>query len=434
MNDANLRGTTVAPELEWHSNPMLRNVSKRIVQPMIRYLDAEFGTTITNQIIAESDHDRDFFEDVYGFMPIETTEKMFASAIRITDNPDFAYKMGKEIWKYTPTIQALLGITVATPSLLFENMNNIEGKAVRTTIVDTQKFGASKYRLSISFRGGFVEPANACRNRHGTYESATQMFGLPPSKVEHPQCRFRGDDHCVYDITVPEQSFFIYQKISFIIGFLGLVGFGLFALLHSPILAIVGSLCIPLALGSYLFFLRSRLTANLRWIANAKHSIEENSKDVLTEMNRTKHLHELTSNLNSCLSPLSVAKAATHSLTHDFNYGSGQVWLLKDDDSLMCTATSGLAQNLEASVKSISYSISEGMNRPESFIAHVIGRKEILLINDVKTSTQTFIAPTQDLLQLINPSSFIIVPTALLYYCADSRKKQSSRHDHWRKP
>ena len=81
-------------------SPPVINVSKRIVQPVLRYLDGEYGRQVTDKILAEIGYDRVYFDDPDGFMPQDTTQEMFEAAAKHTGDEEFPYHLGRNTAKY----------------------------------------------------------------------------------------------------------------------------------------------------------------------------------------------------------------------------------------------------------------------------------------------------------------------------------------------
>jgi len=239
-------------------SPRIINVSKRIVRPVIRYLDGAYGPKTTEKILADIGYDRLYFDDLDGFMPQKITERLKNAAIKHTGDPEFSYHMGRNLVKYANKMEILFTATFASPVILFQNLGKLEQRLVRTTQVDTKQVGKNQFIFTISHKEGYKEPASACRNRQGIYEAGPTPFGLPFARVEHPECALRGDPHCVYKVTIPEYRFYWLRKLALLLGGVSLAGV-LVSLSMQNLMGLAGWGGIAnLSLFFYLLFMRKK--------------------------------------------------------------------------------------------------------------------------------------------------------------------------------
>ena len=390
--------------------PTIRNVSKRIVRPVIRYIDGAYGHNITQKILDEIGLTRLYFDDLDGYMPQEITEKLKNAAIKHTGDPEFSYHMGRNLVKYANKMEILFTATFASPVIMFQNMEKLEQRLVKTTKVDSKRVGKNRFILTISHPEGYQEPASACRNRQGIYEAAPTPFGLPFARVEHPQCSFQGDPHCVYDVTIPEYRFHWLRKIALFLGGVCLIG-GLFSLLLKNIIALVawGGIA-NLSLFLYLLFMRKNAYQTLKWGREANQTLQEHIDGLKEENIRTEFLYNLTIELNRYVKTNSICAKVVETLVRDFNYGSCQIWLIEEHDKLTCAAASGYDDTTCAVIGDINYSLAQELNRPESIFVKVLQRKDTLLIKDAKKESPNYSNLSREFLTLLNCSSAILVP------------------------
>jgi C4-dicarboxylate-specific signal transduction histidine kinase len=390
--------------------PTIRNVSKRIVRPVIRYIDGAYGPEITEKILNEIGQTRVFFDDLDGFMPQETTEILKNAAIKHTGDPEFSYHMGRNLVKYANKMEILFTATFASPMIMFQNMEKLEQRLVKTTKVDSKRVSKNRFILTISHTEGYKEPVSACRNRQGIYEAAPTPFGLPFARVEHPQCAFRGDPHCVYDVTIPEYRFHWLRKIALLLGGVCFIG-GIFSLLIENMVGLVawGGVA-NLSLFLYLLFMRKNAHQTLEWGQEANQTLEEHIDSLEEENTRTEFLYNLVIELNRHVKTKSICAKVVEILVRDFNYEFCQIWLIEEYDKLTCTAASGYDDTSCAVMGDFNYSLAQEMNLPESIFVKVLQSKDTLLIKDVKKESPNYSNHSREFLSLLNSSAAIIVP------------------------
>jgi signal transduction histidine kinase len=386
-----------------------KNVAKRIVQPVLRYLDDVYGPEITETILNEIQLDRLYFDDQNGFMPLEITDQLFQIASIHTGDKDFAYTMGRNIVNYTPSLQSMVLLAFASPALVFKNMGKVEQKIVSTTCVQTTRIGPNKFLMKISFKDNYKEPHSACRNRQGTYEAIPTYFGLPYAHVDHPRCAFRGDKNCEYIVTVPESQSHVFFKAALGSLLLSCVFFGLQLLLKSKTLAIFSMISLPAALLFYLNFIRQSFQQKMKWLKNGNELLKKSSEELDQENVRTKYLQNLAISLNKELSVDEICKEVGRTLIENFYYDSSQIWLTHED-RFFCAGAYGYNPDVLEYLKKTQYYISEGMNHPQGFIVKVLKDKKTLLINDIQSETSGFTSQSQILFANFKVSSGIIIP------------------------
>ena len=384
-------------------SPPVINVSKRIVQPVLRYLDGEYGHQVTDKILAEIGYDRVYFDDPDGFMPQDTTQEMFEAAAKHTGDEEFPYHLGRNTVKYGNKAELLFASIFASPALVFQNINKIEGRLVRTTRIQSEKVGRNRFKLTISFRGNYREHPTACRNRQGTYEALPTIFGLPFARVKHPQCAFRGDPHCVYEVTVPEDPFHWLARLSLLTGALSLIG-GIMALVFQnvAVLLICGGVA-SFGLLLYTLFMKKNSQVTLQWGREVNETLEAHNRGLEQDNERTEFLYTLATVLNRQVRVDAICEKVTRILHHDFRYDSCQIWLADDSGKISCAAVAGT----EASVKS---KLDQPGHHLQHFIAKVLSDKQTLLINDIETAKTQLADFSPELFEGLNLSSAIVVP------------------------
>ncbi|MDG5815097.1 ATP-binding protein [Chitinispirillales bacterium ANBcel5] len=386
-----------------------KNVVKGMVQPVLRYLDDRYGPEVTDRILTDIDLDRLFFDDPNGFMPIETTDILFESAKKYTGDNDFPYTMGRNVLKYMNPLQAIMTTTFASPSLIFNNLERVEQKVVKTTRVKTTRLGPHKFHIRISFADNYREPFSACRNRQGSYEAVPTIFKLPYAKVEHPKCAFRGDSNCEYIVTIPQTWFQWFFKASVATLGAGIIsGIG-YLLNGTSVLALLAASSPVFSMLFYVIYTRRRFAEGIKWLKNAEHSIETQSEELKQDSKRTKYLHDLTVKLNREVHCEPISSHVTKVLVDNFTYDSSQIWL-KEGDRFFCSGVAGYEGKVREEILSTEYSVTEGLKHPDGFIVRVLKNKETLLINDLKKVTAGFTMQSKQLFSSMKISSAIIIP------------------------
>ncbi|KMQ52708.1 Sensory histidine kinase [Chitinispirillum alkaliphilum] len=386
-----------------------KNVVKGMVLPVMKFLDDKYGSDVTEKILSDIQLDRLYFEDPNGYMPIETTDQLFESAKKFTEDQDFPYTMGRNVFKYMHPLQLKFIACSSTPHLTFKNLCKLEQKVVKTTHIETTRLGSDRFRVKVSFKDNYQEPYSACRNRLGTYEALPTIFELPHAIVEHPKCVFKGDEKCEYIVNIPQYSYQWYLKGSLSVLGTGIMsGIGwLFTGATTP--AFIAAVSPVLSMMLYTIFIQKRFKECIKWIRGAERSIEEQSNQLIKDNMYTRNLHELTVQLNREIYCEPISKHITGTLVEKFNYDASQIWIIKGD-RFVCSALSGYDENVRDDVLKTEYYISEGLKYSDGFIVRVLKNKETLLINDFEKATVNFTDQSKKMFATLDVSSAIIIP------------------------
>ncbi len=391
-------------------NNSMSNVSKRMLSPTIRYLDVTYGPEVTEKILSQLGVTRLFLEDSDGYMSIDTVNELFRIASEVTGEKDFAYSVGRNFIKFGNKAQLFFMGAFATPAMLYKHMEKIESRLVRTTRVQTSCLGRNRFRINVTFVDGFRESWYSCRNRIGSYESIPTLFGLPFAEVKHTQCAFRGDEQCVYDVTVPEIPFLVYRLRILI---LALLSFGMLLLgvfLNELLLTYAGALGLCTGLAGFISVLRKQVLCLREWSRNSKQALEAQNFNLLRQTEMVHKFHKFSREVNSCNRMETVSKKASELLTKLFGYSGSIVWIVDEKRVMYHGGSFGFEASAEQLLDSTKYLVPVGEKKPDSFIAKVLGSCETLLVNDPEKAMKRFIPITKYLMDRFKPSSLIISP------------------------
>lgn len=394
---------TRPPELQ-------ENVSKQFMPMLLGYVRDTCGPATAERVIADAGVDQMFFENPHSYIPIEIADRLLITATKHSGDTDFAYHLGHNQLRYVSKVNAALVTLMPSPQLLLANMDKIESKMVRTTMVKPERIGKNRFRMSVSFAGDYHEPYSSCRMRQGAYESLPLYFGMPFAKVEHPQCFFRGDPLCVYEVTLPEERFAILRKVAAVLGAGGILA-SMVAVGNQNLAWLAGGTTVMAgALLTHSLFTHLHQRRALGWRRNTDQGTEEAVVELKKDTELTEKLHQLTIDLNRLAGSREISGHAARFFTSQYAYSVTQIWLLDDDGKMRCYGSSGMERRVEALVPSMNCETAEDMKRPESLLYKIFKNKETLLVSEFGKATANFFGPSQRLFSFIKPSSAIIVP------------------------
>ncbi len=396
------------------TNPQASNeeriYSNKLLLTYCRFLERQFGPEILDRILDQAGMDRIAFADLNGFQTPSTLIRLRDVAKLVTGVEDLAYKAGRSLAEMMGPVSGFIaGIT--SPEVVMKKIAKVERAMALKTRPEIKSVGARKYEIVIHFRDGFREAPDACRNRIGCYESAPRFFGLPYAKVEHPECAFRGAEHCVYTVTMPEYRFIYFRHL---------------AIACMPLVLVFLALYLFTGHGDWGLASLGAVIASLAGFALVKHFTAQNSlvwnefiNDGLTEQNRSlentltqiQSLHQLTFNLSQTITVQAICDQVVQNLVQDFKYDSSQIWLLDEDlKKLSCRSARGYGSDLQTFIMNTQFELGVDWDNPYGLLVQTLEDRKTLVVNDVEETLQKLTKRTRDFLSALNLSSFIITP------------------------
>jgi signal transduction histidine kinase len=385
--------------------------SNRLVATNLAYLDEKLGPDATDAILAHIGTDRLKLSDMSGFMSQAQNDAFCFEAIKATGEPDLLYITGRE---YPKRVGRLLGFVagVTSPQFLMKSFGQVEERLALKTINRTERIGHNKFKVDITFRDGFKERDFVCRNRTGMYESMPLFFGLPYAQVEHPQCAFRGDDHCVYTVHFPDTGYSLLPRLFQVsaVASLALAVVGMLRVPHWPWLT---AALATLSAGLVCYSVYRGISAKkaLEWSVLSNEALV-NQNRALESMNlHIQSLQELTVLLNSSTRVQELCERTVNQLVNAFRFGSSQIWLLEAArNELCCRAAVGYGHERAAGLAAASFSLGDDGRTGYGLLARALAEQQTVVINEPESACDTLPPHTRELLEAHELSSLIISP------------------------
>jgi signal transduction histidine kinase len=385
--------------------------SHRLMGTHLVFLDERLGAAATDALLERVGTDRLKLSDLNGFMSQAQNDRFISEAIQATGEPDFLYIVGRA---YPKHVGRLVGFVagVTSPQFLMRSFGQIEERLALKTINRTERVGHNKFKVDITFREGFKERDFVCRNRIGMYESMPLFFGLPYAHVEHPQCAFRGDDHCVYTVQFPDTGYSLLPRLFQVSCVVGLV-LGLVGTLRAPHWPWLVAALVTFSAGLLCYSVYRGISAKkaLDWSVFSNEALVNQNRS-LESMNLQIHsLQELTILLNGSTQVQELCERTVRQLVSAFRFGSSQIWLVEPArNELRCRAALGYGPERSASLASLSFDLGHQPSRDYGLLAQAIAEQKTVVINEPEGAHATLPPHTRELLEAHELSSLIVTP------------------------
>lgn len=385
--------------------------SNRLMGTHLVLLDEKLGPQGTDALLERIGTDRLRILDLNGFISQVQSDTLMMEAMKATGEPDFAYITGRE---YPKNVGRLLGFIagVTSPQFLMKSFGQVEERLALKTINRTERVGHNKFKVDITFRDGFQEKPYVCRNRVGMYESMPLFFGLPYAQVEHPECAFRGDDHCVYTVQFPDTGYSLLPRL-FQISCVVSIALAIAGLLRAPHWPWLAAALTTLSVGLVCYSVYRGQSAKkaLEWSVLSNDALVSQNR-TLASMNTQIHsLQELTILLNSSTRVQELCEQTVSQLVRAFRFGSSQIWLHDSArNELCCRAALGYGLERTVALTSATLPLDDREGAGPGLLAQALAEQKTLIVNDPASELATLPPHARELLKGHGLSSLIVTP------------------------
>jgi signal transduction histidine kinase len=385
--------------------------SNRLMGTYLTFLDQRLGREETDALLQRVGTDRIKLSDINGFQSQAENDAFMFEVMKVTGDPDVAYIAGRE---YPKHVGRLLGFIagVTSPQFLMKSFGQVEERLALKTINRTEKIGHNKFKVDITLRDGFKERDFVCRNRTGMYESMPLFFGLPYAHVEHPQCAFRGDDHCVYTVQFPDTGYSLLPRL-FQVSCVAAVALAVAGTLRAPHWPWLVAALSTFSAGLICYSVYRGISAKkaLDWSVLSNEALV-NQNRALESMNVQIHsLQELTVLLSSSTRVQELCERTVSQLVSAFRFGSSQIWLVDPTrNELCCRAALGYGVERTATVASTSFSLGDARPTDYELLAQALIEQKTIIVNEAESARATLPPHLRELLESHELSSLIVTP------------------------
>ena len=133
--------------------------------------------------------------------------RLFQAATDLTGEPDAMFEVGASALRQSinPSLVLLLR-AMGSPRTIFKQLARAVPKFTTTSTMEVLEAGPTRATMRYTLHEGFEHSRLDCRYAQGLFSVIPQFFGLPPARIEHPECQSDGFDACVYHVTFPRYN------------------------------------------------------------------------------------------------------------------------------------------------------------------------------------------------------------------------------------
>ena len=155
---------------------------------------------------AGSTRDIEFLEDTDNWVSLPEAVALLSAGVKVSGDHDFARRVGAEtVRQHAGTQVATLLRSLGSPEAVMQGITTAAAKF--STVTDMEAIEAEPGRAIVRAvaREGFERSRLHCDWATGLLSTPTELFGLPPARVEEAECQARGGSECRYTISWDEE-------------------------------------------------------------------------------------------------------------------------------------------------------------------------------------------------------------------------------------
>ena len=136
--------------------------------------------------------------------------------VQLTDNENISREAGR----FTTSLEAtgmikqyILGML--EPVKVYSSISKAAGKLTRSATYNATILGKNIIEIKVTPKKGVKERQFQCQNRIGFFEAISLMFNNKTPRIDHPECVFKGNEHCKYIISWEKSLSDVFKRIKY---------------------------------------------------------------------------------------------------------------------------------------------------------------------------------------------------------------------------
>ena len=157
----------------------------------------------------------------------EQHDRFHEKLVELTGNKDIA----REVGRYAASSKGAglfkqYALTWIGPLMAYSMLGRLTSKFTRSTVYHSRKVSANTVEVIVIPQGGVQEKPYQCENRLGMLQAIADLFDYKLSRIDHPECIFKGGKVCRYIISWEASSSSFWKRIRNITAVLSLLAGG----------------------------------------------------------------------------------------------------------------------------------------------------------------------------------------------------------------
>jgi HD-GYP domain-containing protein (c-di-GMP phosphodiesterase class II)/predicted hydrocarbon binding protein len=386
--------------------------NSKIIANYLRLIKQRYGYVDTAELLAYA-RMKPYQVDDEGHWFTQQQVDLFYEKLALVTGVD---SISREAGRYSASPEGGMGwisryvLGLAGPAKAFDVISKLAGKLTRSTRFEAKRISNKEIELIVTPIEGVAEKQYQCENRIGYFEAIISGFNGRKSRIEHPECMFKGADVCKYRISWSESKAAMMRMTRFAFALASCIVITIIRL-KADETVLLGSIAVATAILLAMSLLKERfLRQELdSVIDNLRSTTERGFDDFERIYNNALMGKEIGHVLSISKSIEGMLDQVMTILKERGDYDRGII-LLADEEKrvLEFKAGFGYSPNLFNEIRNARFSLY----KPESKGVFVVCYRERkpFLINDVSAIEESISSHSLDLLRKMGTKSFICCP------------------------
>lgn len=181
-------------------SPLLYN--SRIIDTYLKLLERRYPGADISALLKTSGMTLSEIRDEGQWFSQGQVNTFYNCLERLTLNPQIAREAGR----FAVSANALgifrqYMLSAFGPTAMFQMIGRLSSKLTRSADFTSRKLSENSVEIVVKPRPGCEEEPFQCENRIGFFEAGVMMFNHNLPGISHPECIFRGDPVCRYEVS-----------------------------------------------------------------------------------------------------------------------------------------------------------------------------------------------------------------------------------------
>jgi diguanylate cyclase (GGDEF)-like protein len=171
---------------------------------LLGHVEERGGPAAVEEVLrrARVDLTPDQLRDPSRWVGYDTRIRLFRAATEVLGDPTTMRQVGAAAIVHGAHHALILVVrSLGSPRAVFRALHRAVPKFTTTSTMEVLSTTRTSAELDYRLHDGYEHSRLDCEYAQGLFESIPTVFGLPPARVEHPQCQSDGFPTCRYSVT-----------------------------------------------------------------------------------------------------------------------------------------------------------------------------------------------------------------------------------------
>jgi diguanylate cyclase (GGDEF)-like protein len=185
-----------------------RHICCTMTSVLLRTVRSATGEAGVREVLdaARSTHNVAFLQDTDNWVSLGEAVALLEAGVKVSGDPHFARRVGADtVRQHAGTQVATLLRSLGSPEAVLNGITTAAAKFSAVTDMEAIETGPGHAVVRAVAREGFQRSRLHCDWATGLLSTPTELFGLPPARVDETECQARGGSECRYTVSWDEE-------------------------------------------------------------------------------------------------------------------------------------------------------------------------------------------------------------------------------------